>query len=658
MTGLRFSHLFVVAILICGPVFAASRIASGEHANFSRLVIYDVSDDFSITAINRRNLQVMLESTASLDLRAIFFYIPRRRILNVSRAPGGLEVQLGCDCDVFVFEVARNTFAVDVVDADAVSYAAAENASYVFDSGSSVDRALTIPTRKAPLIEFPVLWESAALGGGFGGSMLSRSSSGNAEVSKVPGVDMSDPHFGVLPQSDQLKVGKKIHDAMAPTENVQNVKMLGATDFDLVEIGEGLRLHSDFSYVDFGSHEDRRPDSLAGRLPRCPDELREFFEVFLRDGQPLGAEMIGTQRDTLVVDDFDVLERYSYFFSLGFLEEARAYAKLLELEAWSKVAEELISLVLMAEVFEFPHLSEASGCGEAAELWVFLSGSRHSMISNEELLGLSEKFSRLPPRLRELLKVRMREQISLSEPGREMETLFENSWVLSSTRPDGGNGGSIDRPTLSDPVFDELDVLLDEKASADRLALESTAKLLSGTGLEGDVISSLNDHLLFRDNLPGSFDLFLRMKESAYVSDEISDGLFEDLLSYMRVGADDASILGFMMSISKSDTMRLDQDQQAALQSVFDQRVGNLRMEHDLPERLATEAEFAVGEEPMAEQGVGSNEVAGRTFEADADQPTPVPSGGSETGIARFGEILGEAETEIEAVREFLRGIQ
>lgn len=659
MIGSILLAFFLVVALTISPVFAASRIASGEHENFSRLVVYDVGDDFFVTRVSKQNFQIGLQSTAELDLAAVFYYVPRQRILDISRVPGGLEVQLGCDCDVFVFEVARNTFAVDVVDANTVSYAIAESAYDVFASDSSGDIASITPPRKIPMIEFPVLWRSVEPASALDASMLRASPSASAEADGILGLDVSNSRFGALLETDQLQSAEGTHDALASQENFQNKTVFGSGGFEPGEIGDGLRLHSGFSYVGLGSYEDRKSDNSTQKFPQCADELREFFEVFLMNGQSPGVEVSGNQRDTLVVDDFDVLERYEHFFSLGFLDEARGYAKLFELQAWSMIAGELISLVSTAEVSEFPYISSAAGCGDGSELWVFLSGAHDPLISNEDLLALSEKFSRLPPRLRELLKVRMRERVALSESRGEVETLFENSWVLSSTRPRGVDRGSIDRAPISDPVFSDLEVLLDEKAPADRLALESTAKVLSGTGLEGEVISSLNDLLLSKDNLPGSFDLLLRMKDSDYVSEEISDGLFADFLSYMREDADEASVLGFMMSVPMSDRMRLDQDQQAALQDVLAQRITKLRTEHDLPEQPATEAELAVSEESTLEQGVAPDEEASQTSEADTGQTSLASSGNPGTdGISRFGEMLDEAETEIESVREFLRGAQ
>jgi hypothetical protein len=92
-------------------------VRSGEHPGFSRLVLeFDDRPEWKLHVADGKARIVLPAGTWQFDTDRVFSLIPRTRITGVAGAPDGLEVHLGCDCQVMAFDVRRNAVAIDVAD--------------------------------------------------------------------------------------------------------------------------------------------------------------------------------------------------------------------------------------------------------------------------------------------------------------------------------------------------------------------------------------------------------------------------------------------------------------------------------------------------------------------------------------------------------------
>lgn len=108
----------VVVLTWAGQVFAAN-IRSGEHADFSRLVIqFDATFDWEF---GRTASGYMVRSrglNSSIDTSRVFELIPRDRIaqVNLNQAQGELFIEVACDCHGDAFEIRAGRVVIDIKD--------------------------------------------------------------------------------------------------------------------------------------------------------------------------------------------------------------------------------------------------------------------------------------------------------------------------------------------------------------------------------------------------------------------------------------------------------------------------------------------------------------------------------------------------------------
>ncbi|HMQ93854.1 MAG TPA: hypothetical protein PKA33_12775 [Amaricoccus sp.] len=124
---IRTLALAVAAGLAAAPLHAAEGgpILSGEHANFSRLVVrIDPTTEWSLETAEGRVTLFIPGREIAFDAARIFEKIPRTRIGAVATAIGPrgttVAVELTCDCRVSTLFVKGRHLALDVSDRDAV----------------------------------------------------------------------------------------------------------------------------------------------------------------------------------------------------------------------------------------------------------------------------------------------------------------------------------------------------------------------------------------------------------------------------------------------------------------------------------------------------------------------------------------------------------
>src|SRR6056297_2072624 len=108
------------ALLATAPAAAEPvRVLSGEHADFSRIVLIFDSDVGWTSARSAEGFRIRFDKGGlEPDLSRVFELIPRDRIVDLRYYPQdeALVIESGCDCHLDVFEAGRNTLALDVKD--------------------------------------------------------------------------------------------------------------------------------------------------------------------------------------------------------------------------------------------------------------------------------------------------------------------------------------------------------------------------------------------------------------------------------------------------------------------------------------------------------------------------------------------------------------
>ncbi len=114
----RLCALAVAAICLAAlPATAQTvRVKSGEHADFSRLVLYFPDRPQYQLAKVEGGVELRAGRDRSYNVSDVFRLIPRSRIAGLGMVDGALRVDLACDCPVEVVDYAPQILVLDVHD--------------------------------------------------------------------------------------------------------------------------------------------------------------------------------------------------------------------------------------------------------------------------------------------------------------------------------------------------------------------------------------------------------------------------------------------------------------------------------------------------------------------------------------------------------------
>ncbi|MDP3341326.1 hypothetical protein [Frigidibacter sp.] len=119
MTGASFARIVALLLVVLAAPAAAEtfRLRSGEHADFSRLVLDDLPAGTSWSlgrAGTTYELRLALEG-AGFDAGQVYRLIPKTRLLGVEDAGGGaLRLRVAADHHAIAFETARGALVIDI----------------------------------------------------------------------------------------------------------------------------------------------------------------------------------------------------------------------------------------------------------------------------------------------------------------------------------------------------------------------------------------------------------------------------------------------------------------------------------------------------------------------------------------------------------------
>ena len=108
-------------LCVCWPASLTAKevtVRSGEHAGFSRLVVYTKSTDTPDLIQTETGFRLSLGNTSvKFDISAVFDLIPRTRISALTSQGGGiLEITVPCKCDARTEVLPTGQFVIDISD--------------------------------------------------------------------------------------------------------------------------------------------------------------------------------------------------------------------------------------------------------------------------------------------------------------------------------------------------------------------------------------------------------------------------------------------------------------------------------------------------------------------------------------------------------------
>lgn len=110
--------LLMMACLSPGTLAAETRVRSGEHSNFTRLVFYlpAAVGGWTTSRTDDGYEIAIAPPPVSLETSEVFSFIPRTRVRDIGLRNGRVWIGSDCDCHLSVFQARPNVIAVDVRD--------------------------------------------------------------------------------------------------------------------------------------------------------------------------------------------------------------------------------------------------------------------------------------------------------------------------------------------------------------------------------------------------------------------------------------------------------------------------------------------------------------------------------------------------------------
>lgn len=382
-----------------------ARVISGEHADFTRLVVeLPAADDWTVgrTAMGY-GFVTQSAVQPDYDLSTVWQRIPRTRLqaLRVDPDTGALVLSLACPCHVFPFEYQPGMIVLDIRDGAA-------------PPGSAFEAALVLPVGDDDVV-------GATAGPPVEGYDWRKLTGPGQVAEALP--DFAAAGEDLLPNLDPLRDALLRQISRGAADGIIDMELPGrsvppdgadpgAIDQARLALGElpGLAV------IDGRTDPDIRPE--AG-LTCLPDEALALGDW--GDGRPpldlLAEARSGLYQEFDKVDTDAVLRSVRLHLHLGFGAEALQYARLVPEPAPG----ELPALISMArlvdgEVDPTTPFARMLACDGAAALWAALAHDRLPAADPVNADAIVRSFQALPPHLRRHLGARLADLLRDRDP--------------------------------------------------------------------------------------------------------------------------------------------------------------------------------------------------------------------------------------------------
>lgn len=408
--------------ILLGAIFAlpafAANIRSGEHADFSRLVIqFDEAVDWEL---GRTDTGYLLRSEglkSDLDLSEVFQLIPRTRIARVEHAKDRMEfeVELACNCHADAFELREGRVVIDIKDGPAPPTSGFEEPIFTADLVPAPEPE---PLTKQPveLDPRPVAPKPLAISldqDMFRAELVEGLSKAMTQGLIAPGLSLD-----VTPEPTEKSLVASEDAPPHVSEDAELPAAVGRTTLTQVELDRLRRFLAD-------------PQRTTSQCAKFQD-----LEFTLDNIDPLSG--VRTERARLY-DPMGRLSQSSAFelaiayLSLGFGAEALEILELVDQTDPRTIAFKAIGAILEQQPIttENPFWGQIE-CRGGYVIWEVLSRDTASRLDEEHLRGIQLHFLELPKQLRRRIGPEL--GVKLAEAGYvEVAQVIRNSLVRAET---------------------------------------------------------------------------------------------------------------------------------------------------------------------------------------------------------------------------------
>ena len=686
------------------------RVRSGEHADFSRLVlIFQSPVAWSVATLENGHTITFDREGLEPDLSSIFDLIPRDRIADVRFEPERrrLFVETACPCPVTVFEAGRGILAIDIGDPDPAAMAAARAQSAAAEpsppppANASLDGLrLAVPTPRiaVPLALGPRLSTDRAaaepLPAEADPAPLSATDTvpmpadtADAPPTEPSGPELPDAFRERLSQEFSRASSAGLIDAARPAQTPDTVAPIdrtGSSEASGLENQPQIRISN--------ALDGTAPTDATGPSAALCKAAKTSLETLKTADDPIKAL---AEAQAELVDEAGRLSPsaarllVATYVAVGFGTEALRLLETVEQDIDPTEAQILRTAaeVLDSQPGDRDALTSLGQCGGAAALWALAAADEADRPTIPDQTDMLTAFSELSTPLQLLLGPAVIETLERSDAGEPAAILVRQLDLvrvgvgLGPLRPAAGSNDAapmVDTVPVGAEMAEARALLIDLRADIEAArapAIESIelalgyAEELRGSPLGADLLDAAALGHVLGGRAEIAFTLLDRLAESA--SPEAQKTTFVRLVQRVAADSDDAQFLGTIFGRQLLD--RLDRLPTSTVETIaarlerlgFDDHAARTRAAIATPPSPTAQA-IRSPEETGTAGGRLANATVAPPEPVDANPststavaPDPTPAGpAAEAASATPSVELPESERDrLAALREQLRAL-
>lgn len=548
-------------------------VRAGEHRDYTRLLLQLPEQNHWRLRTGIISARLDIDGPPLVfDLAQTFARIPRTRLRDVRASEGGLDLYIGCDCNIQAHEDIPQFLIIDIIG-----------------TGSHTAFApMTAPRPPRRPLHMMADRKGRAADPRRAGTQLAQALRGGVSDMALPHALTLSEVFGDAPSmprqaiSDATANGPSQRAAVARelglvlASSVSSGNLQAATEFTASTDPETAREDKPLrSENDLGAHfsvaaqgRTQSTTSAAPALP-CPDvSFHDPSEWFAQTDPADISQNLGN-----LFNEFDqaephyIRESAQHFILLGFGAEARMVLSLLADP--DEAADILTSISYLVDMSELPatlDLSPLAACGPMGSLWAFLASGDKTLPAAFSIDNLVHALQDLPPHLRLHLGPKIVQRLAKSGRLEEAQVIFTS--LDRVAQPNSGQlnlaRAALDLPRAQSDKAHMLEKSLSPETSDDDLIFLLSRREVQGKPVEASLLEAATTRLFaLRGTRPGReiarlvVRAMARMAEfqqafhmldgrDAALSQEAAEPLRIELLTGLVAQADDTDFITLM----------------------------------------------------------------------------------------------------------------
>ena len=441
----RFALSLLATVLATGGYAEPVRVISGEHPDFSRLVVFMPSgSDWQLEELDSTKYQLRIVGQEDFDTRTVFDLIPKSRLQALAVSNGQLVLTLGCNCPISQDVIPSGQLVLDIlnpVSEEEMSSEKSDTADAEQESDGDVQQSFPLaavqpngtsridpsPFWKRPQSndEKPVEDETQPALDEFREDLI-KSLGRAASLTLVE-----------VPEQEVPKIGMSADKASDEGKDEKPEMVLEMSSEDIVSEEKQPRFRTSSA-----AERARAPETTVEEpVPSC---YRADYFAIADWGDPEAAfgDQISDARRSLSGEfdrtkPSDALKLMRLYLYYGLVEEAHKIYRVFQLDSKAAQAALVISEILLMREVD-PFIATMTDCEGMLSIWATLAGPVGQAITKEQSRRVTAEFAKLPSQLK---------------------TMFGADLLLRFTQGGDKTGAGIIRNALKRSVGDDAPLL-------------------------------------------------------------------------------------------------------------------------------------------------------------------------------------------------------